>query len=207
MKETTRAKHLSPTPAPGRLQRVQDFVNTLDLRAERDHLRTPEALTLWLFQRGLLSSITPLDETAWKNALEVREGLRAVLRAHGGQPLDEETLERLNSALDDTHLCVRFGTDGTVWLESVESGWKGALAHFVDVVFEEMGAGRWERLKACANEECQRAFYDATAGRDGKWCGADGCGRPSGARTSPCRDSRARRLRAHAAARLESARE
>lgn len=190
MEATQRTKR--PAPAPGRLRLLQDFVNTLDHRTERDELRTPEALTLWLVRQNLLESITPLDEAAWKNALEVREGLRAVLRAHAGLPLDEATLERLNSALDDTHLCLRFGTDGKMWLESVEPGWKGALAQLVDAVFEGMGTGRWERLKTCAGEECRRAFYDASARADGKWCGAERCGGRAGVRTSPCRDSRVR---------------
>lgn len=196
-KKPRRSRAQSPAPAPGRLRLVQDFVNTLDCRAERDELRTPEALTMWLVRRDLLQSLSPLDEDAWRNALEVREGLRAVLAAHGGQPLDDETLERLNAALEDALLRVRFGDDGTVWLEGTEPGWKGAAAQLVVIVFESTGAGLWERLKTCANEECRRAFYDASETAGAKWCDAGLCGdrADAGASSSQCRGPRSSRVR------------
>jgi predicted RNA-binding Zn ribbon-like protein len=36
--------------------------------------------------------------------------------------------------------------------------------------------GRWGRLKACRNEGCRWAFYDASKNRSGKWCNMDVCG-------------------------------
>lgn len=178
--------------APGRLEIVQDFVNTLDVRAERDELRTPETTTLWLVRRGLMPSIAMLDEADWRSALEVRHGLRALLRSQSGQPLDEAALERLNEELGDTHLRLRCAADGEMWFDSPEPGWKGALAKLVDIVLTATGTGRWERLKACADMACQRAFYDASG--DAKRCDLHRGGRTED-RTSPCRGTRSARVR------------
>jgi len=43
-------------------------------------------------------------------------------------------------------------------------------------VTASMAAGTWPRLKVCANEECQRAFFDASRNRSGRWCSMAVCG-------------------------------
>ena len=39
-----------------------------------------------------------------------------------------------------------------------------------------MAAGNWNRLKVCANDACQRAFYDSSRNRSGRWCSMATCG-------------------------------
>jgi predicted RNA-binding Zn ribbon-like protein len=39
-----------------------------------------------------------------------------------------------------------------------------------------MAAGNWNRLKVCSNDACQRAFYDASRNRSGRWCSMATCG-------------------------------
>jgi len=39
-----------------------------------------------------------------------------------------------------------------------------------------MAAGNWSRLKVCANETCQLAFYDSSRNRSGRWCSMATCG-------------------------------
>ena len=36
--------------------------------------------------------------------------------------------------------------------------------------------GSWARLKACANDECQWAFYDRSRNHGGTWCEMSACG-------------------------------
>ena len=43
-------------PAPGRLARVQEFVNTVDFEDGDDQLSDPEALRAWLAGRELLDA-------------------------------------------------------------------------------------------------------------------------------------------------------
>ena len=39
-----------------------------------------------------------------------------------------------------------------------------------------MSDGTWTRLKVCADDECQVAFYDNSRARTGKWCTMKVCG-------------------------------
>lgn len=168
-------KDLRPTPAPGRLKLVQDFVNTLDREGELDQLRTPDGLTVWLARRRLMPSMTLIDESAWRGALEVRAGLHALLRANSGLPLDEEALERLNRVLEDALFYVHFKSDGEIELATQETGWTRALVKMIDIiVWAQAVDGPWKQLKTCANERCQRAFYDSSG--TGKWCNVRRCG-------------------------------
>src|SRR5258707_3118171 len=41
-------------PAPGRLEQVRAFVNTLDVEAGNDQLSSPAPLAAWLTARGLI---------------------------------------------------------------------------------------------------------------------------------------------------------
>jgi predicted RNA-binding Zn ribbon-like protein len=87
--------------APGELEIVQRFVNTLDIEAGTDELDSPAALTTWLERHGLGASqgrrtspppaagqapgdAPDVAATAadLRRAVALREALRAVLRSH-----------------------------------------------------------------------------------------------------------------------------
>jgi predicted RNA-binding Zn ribbon-like protein len=78
--------------APGELEVVQRFVNTLDIEAGTDDLDSPAALLAWLHRHGLAGpraaegrdvqadgAVTAAD---LKRAVALREALRGVLRSH-----------------------------------------------------------------------------------------------------------------------------
>src|SRR5919107_902843 len=60
-----------------------------------------------------------------------------------------------------------------------------------EVIWAE-AEGKWERLKACRNEGCRWAFYDASKNRSGRWCNMDICGARHKMRTYRERKSGAR---------------
>ena len=64
--------------------------------------RSPRELAGWLSERRLLGSGTKLTTADLKRALDVREGLRALLFVNNGATLDEAAIERLNRALGHT---------------------------------------------------------------------------------------------------------
>src|ERR671914_542378 len=84
--------------APQPLYLVQRFVNSIDLENGEDELTSPEALRDWLAGRGLMSRGEPASRADLRRALEVREGLRALLLANNGMPLDADKVQRLDSA-------------------------------------------------------------------------------------------------------------
>ncbi|HEY1285289.1 MAG TPA: ABATE domain-containing protein [Solirubrobacterales bacterium] len=172
------------TPAPGDLRVVQSFVNTswdLDHQAV-EQLQSPGDLAAWLAEHGLLESGAKLTAADLERALDVRQGLRALLFANNGAAPDGEAIERLNRALGETHLSVRFDPDATPELGARGRGLDAALGSLSSIVAVAQVEGTWSRLKACRGVHCGWAFYDNSRNRSGSWCSMSVCGSRSKAR-------------------------
>jgi predicted RNA-binding Zn ribbon-like protein len=50
------------------------------------------------------------------------------------------------------------------------------LVDLVLIMRDAQRDGSWTRLKACANDECQWAFYDRSRNHGGTWCEMSSCG-------------------------------
>src|SRR5919108_1599487 len=88
----------SRPPAPGRLRLVQEFVNTRDLEEGTDRIRDPAGLAGWLAEEGLPGAGAELDDADVAAADRLREGLRGLLRANAGAPLDPAAVAAVNEA-------------------------------------------------------------------------------------------------------------
>ena len=163
--------------APEPLDQVQRFVNSLDLETGEEALETPEALRDWFAERALMRADEPVTEGDLRRAVEVREGLRALLLANNGHPLDQQAVERLNRAASRAGLRLSFSPrDGGPALSPDVTGVDGALAELMAIATRATHDGTWERLKACLHESCLWAFYDHSKNRSGKWCKMEECG-------------------------------
>ena len=169
--ETSEAK-----TAPEPLDLVQRFVNSVDLETGEDELETPEALRDWFAGRGLMERGDAVTAADLRRALDVREGLRAVLLQNNGLPLDEERVERLDRAVGRASVRVRFIPGQDPELIATCAGVDGAIARLMAIVAAAVEHGRWERLKACPREECEWAFYDRSKNSSGRWCSMESCG-------------------------------
>jgi len=191
--------------APGRLEIVQRFVNTLDIEAGTDQLDSPAALTAWLERYGLGVGPPPAAEQAPRDAADaavsaadlsravaLREALRAVLRSHVPAPAGGvapgavaagggagRELPGIAAAVR-TRLVV--SDDGRVAVAAAGSGAAAALARILLIVAEAGSNGTWSRLKACSAADCQWAFYDRSPTRTGCWCSMRVCGSRSKSR-------------------------
>jgi predicted RNA-binding Zn ribbon-like protein len=175
--------------APRPLYLVQRFVNSVDLMdskgkpsPETDELTSPEALRDWLAERDLMAPDEPVSEGDLRRALDVREGLRALLLANNGEPLDAAAVERLDRAASRAGMRVRFSLDDEPRLAPDAAGVDGALARLLGIVATSVCDDEWARLKACPREDCFWAFYDRTKNRSGRWCTMDVCGNVEKAR-------------------------
>jgi predicted RNA-binding Zn ribbon-like protein len=171
-------------PAPGDLALVQSFLNSrwdLD-RDQEEQLTSPDALARWLGDHGLLDGGAGLREADLIRAREVREGLRALLFANNGEPLDREAVEGLNRALGRLTFGVGFGADGAPGVVPRGQGLDGALAAIASIVAVAQVDGTWSRLKACPGRRCGWAFYDHSRNRRGSWCTMSACGQRAKAR-------------------------
>lgn len=131
------------------LERIRDFVNTADLEGGTDDLDDPAAR-------------------------EVREAIRALLRANNGIDADVTTASAvLERAAWRTDLRVGFA-GGKLVFESADA--------VLTAVAEAMADGSWTRLKACRSDTCQFAFVDTARNRSRRWCDMAVCGNRAKAR-------------------------
>ena len=162
--------------APQPLYLVQRFVNSIDLESCEDELHDPGSLVAWLAERDLMAADEHAGPADLRRAVDVREGLRAVLMANNGMTPDADKLERLERAGERAGLRLRFAGDVDPRLEPQKGGVDGALAQLLAIVAASVQNGQWERLKACPRDPCFWAFYDRSKNRSGRWCRMEECG-------------------------------
>jgi predicted RNA-binding Zn ribbon-like protein len=162
--------------APQPLYLVQRFLNSVDVETGEDELASPGALRAWLADRDLMGPRERVDAADLERALDVREGLRALLLANNGLPLDAGKVERLDRAVASAGVRMRFRAGSEPALEPEAGGVDGALGRLMAIVAGAVEGGDWERLKACHRDPCFWAFYDRSKNRSGRWCRMEACG-------------------------------
>jgi predicted RNA-binding Zn ribbon-like protein len=167
--------------APGRLELVRQFINTLDVETGEDELATTDGLEVWLAGNRLLGSEpAPIDFNGreLETAVALREALRSLCLANNGSRPEPEAQRALDAAAGSLHLhlTARLGGPAVISLVPDEIGVRRGLGEILTIVFEALHDGTWPRLKGCADETCQFAFYDASKNHSGHWCSMASCG-------------------------------
>jgi predicted RNA-binding Zn ribbon-like protein len=168
--------------APGELEHVRAFVNTLDLEQDDEHLDSASALGDWLAEHELVDGPVRATNDDLRTARDVREALREVLEAHAHGVPAGEPAATLDAAARRARLELRFDEHGRGQLAPAASGVAGGLGRLLAIVDRAMATGTWDRLKACRRESCRWAFYDNTKNHSGVWCNMGTCGNRAKAR-------------------------
>jgi len=153
-------------PAPGRLELVRRFVNTVDHEHGREVLHAPARLEALLVELGLVAAGTRVTAADLERALQLREGLRRLALAN-----NEGATDTVLEAELVVHLDGRSGS-----LEPRRRTGNGALAALVGIVYTAMADGTWSRLKACRRDVCHWLFYDRSRNQSAVWCQMAVCG-------------------------------
>ncbi|MDA2895211.1 CGNR zinc finger domain-containing protein [Mycolicibacterium sp. BiH015] len=162
-------------PAPPPLRRVQALVNTVERPDGADRLAEAADARSWLVDNELLGPRAEVTAADLKLVREVREALRALLVHNAGGPAPtRDTLAALRRITAPVTPAV--GEDGSVALVTDRGDVVSRLAELLVVVRDAQRDGSWARLKACGNDECRWAFYDASRNRGGTWCDMATCG-------------------------------
>lgn len=163
--------------APGELAQVRAFVNTLDLEHGGDELATPDELSAWLTQRGLLEPGAEVSAADVRRAALFREALRsALLSNNDGRPVPVDAARVMDDVAARARLRLHVGADASARLEAEGRRVDGALGRLLVIVYRAMENDSWKRLKACRADTCQWAFYDHSKNRSGHWCSMEVCG-------------------------------
>jgi len=151
-----------------------DFVNTRDLEGETDAIAGPEELSAWIGERG--EDVGTLDEEDVARVQALRESLRSLLLTHNGGPGDPARLEPLREAAERSRYRTTFSSAGELEIAPARSDLTGFEARLLLAIERLQAQGAWARLKACTDDGCQWAFYDATRNRSRTWCSMEECG-------------------------------
>jgi predicted RNA-binding Zn ribbon-like protein len=166
-----------PKPAPGPLALVQSLVNTVELPDGADRLADPADARPWLVDTGLLAPKAALADADLEVVRAVREALRAMLVHNaGGPPPIKSALAVLRSVADGGTARASLADDGEVRLVAAGDSVRDRLVDLLLIVRDAQRDGTWKLLKACANDECQWAFYDRSRNHGGTWCEMSVCG-------------------------------
>jgi predicted RNA-binding Zn ribbon-like protein len=164
-------------PAPEPLLRIQALVNTVELPDGPDRLADPGAARPWLIDNDLLASAADLTVADLDLVRGVREALRALLVHNSGGPLPTgEALSPLRAVATEGTARADCGDAGQVRLSATGDSVPERLVELLLVMRDAQRDGSWARLKACANDECQWAFYDRSRNHGGTWCEMSACG-------------------------------
>jgi predicted RNA-binding Zn ribbon-like protein len=162
--------------APAPLELVQRFVNSVDRESGEDELASPQELRAWLTERDLIGPDDGVSAADLRRALDVREGLRALLLANNGLALDEERVERLDRVAARAGVRVVFQPGAAPALAPEGRGVDAAIARLLAIVAGSVQEGSWTRLKACHRDVCHWAFFDHSKNHSGRWCLMEECG-------------------------------
>ena len=175
--------------APDPLWIVQSFVNTLDLETGEDSLATAAGVSAWAAGHDL--EVGESGGAGRRRAVELREALRVLLRAHGGEAAaDPDAVATVNRIAASAPVSLGLDGSGGARATATRRGVDAALAAVLAAVHDALRDGSWERLKVCADDDCGWVFYDRSRNRSGRWCSMAECG---------CRD-KVRAFRARRAA-------
>lgn len=161
--------------APGRLELVRTFLNTVDLESGREDFASPAILAAWLEERGLLQRRARLGAAELSDAIEFREILRDVLEANAGHADAPAARRRLDEIAARIPMRVQIGAHARLEPERT-GGLQAAIGRLLAIAYQAELDGTWRRLKVCRSDTCRWAFYDSSRNRSGSWCTMAICG-------------------------------
>jgi predicted RNA-binding Zn ribbon-like protein len=170
--------------APGQLEQIRLFVNTLDREPGLEQLADAASLGAWLVEHGLAPSDLSVSPAELRRTIDLREALRQVLLAHNVEDRPRpDALAVLDAVALRARVRLRFDEPAARGrLESEAKGVDGALGRLLAIVHGAMAEGTWTRLKACREHRCEWAFYDQTRNHSRAWCDMQVCGNRAKAR-------------------------
>lgn len=165
------------------LDSALDFINTLDLDDGQlvEHLNEPGDAAAWFTEHGL---VHPEARPHWTapdldRVRSVRDALRDVVDAVVEHRKPERASVDLVNATLEGRRPPRLELDGTavhIGHRHAETPVADALAIVAEALVEELAAGRPERFRICANDQCRWTFFDSSPTGRRRWCDMATCG-------------------------------
>jgi len=153
--------------APGELELIRQFANTVDLYRGRDLLADVDQAAATLRTLGLLADGEPFGNSELEQARGFRTAVRSVF-------VDDEPSP--GPGLPAVEFRIIFSGVGRVGTETTATGLWGRLSDLSVELWLADRTGKLSRLKACANPGCRWLFWDPSRPGTGRWCSMQVCG-------------------------------
>ena len=155
-----------------------DFVNTRDVEEQTDSLADPAAVNPWISAHTEIEAPADVvaDRESQQRLLELREALRDLLRTNAGEPAGKLDLSPLRKAAAESRYHAGLSPEGLVCINADGDSVAALEARLLLAMELVQTLGAWPRVKACAADDCQWAFYDASRNRSRTWCSMEECG-------------------------------
>src|SRR5450755_3301392 len=123
--------------APGDLEHIRAFVNTIDVEQGHDQLASPVALAAWLQSSGLMARTAAATSADLAHAVALRESLRAILLAHSAETqVPRAAARELDHAAARARVRLHFDELGVGVLVPEAGGVNGGLGRLVAIVHQ-----------------------------------------------------------------------
>lgn len=152
-----------------------DFAATLRARrsARFEMFVTPDRLTAWYVESGLVDAVSTGEEADVERARSVREAVyRLVTARRLGEEYDGAALTVVNNAARTAPAVPQLTPAGR-WTQATPDE---ALSMVARHAVELLSGPDVPLLKECGNPECTRIYIDRSRGTRRQWCGMDSCG-------------------------------
>jgi predicted RNA-binding Zn ribbon-like protein len=156
--------------APGKLDLVRRFLNTVSFGAGEDGLSGPDKLPEWCAAEGFECGSDLSRLRAF------REALRAAALANAGHADRVQSWQALKPFAAESRFTLEVSEDGTPELRAGGGDPGRAIATLLAIVYDSVRDKTWPRFKACIAGDCQWAFYDESKNGSGTWCSMAVCG-------------------------------
>jgi len=157
--------------APGELELVRRFCNSINRENGAERFATSVALDRWLVSEGA----APLhaSRAGLVRVIAVREALHDLVVANATGAGDVAAWEALADAAGEMSFRVVVEHDQPV-LQAGGQAVDVFIARVVAAVLAARTDGSWARLKACRN--CHWVVFDPSKNRSSRWCSMTACG-------------------------------
>ncbi len=164
---------------PAELALLYDFVNSIDLRSyiengvphsASDELASGSQFDSWMRRHKLAN---PPSRAAHRRALQLREALRAFLKA----PPQARANAALDTQLDAVAASFALVVNVSDGIPSLQPGEEASGLALVLAELHNLTLTRQlDRLKMCASDECGWIFFDRSKPGNRRWCSSMRCG-------------------------------
>ena len=164
-----------PKAAPGELNHIRRFVNTLDLEDGTDAIAEPDEMRDWLAERGLLDGEAPVNARDVDAVHVLRDAVRNLImaRIERRRP-PEQAVERVNAAARLSPTAPALGWDAAadrpsrVWVAANGTALEQARARIAADAIDLIAGERGDDLIACQGPRCVRLLLKDHPRRH--WC-------------------------------------